>query len=239
MIPQRTSPPAPGRLLLIRHAQTQCTVEGRFCGAHDATLTATGETMARHLAGHPALDGIDLVLSSPATRARATAERLTRGTGKYEVDDRLRELSFGAWESKKPSDLHGDERYESWKRNPALHCPPGGESGLEVAARVVAAVRDALERSREVAVVTHKAPVRLAACFLLGIPLSRYRDLAAAPVGSVTELTFDQDHVRLRGLGDVSHLPPEWRRNPDGSGPGPAPSGSSSPREHPAPEHVR
>ncbi|SDY71460.1 probable phosphoglycerate mutase [Saccharopolyspora shandongensis] len=135
--------------------------------------------------------------------------------------------------------MDGYECCESWKRNPAPHCPPGGESGLEVAARVVAAVRDALERHRAVAAVTHKAPVRLAAWFLLGIPLSRYRDLAAAPVGSVTELTFGQDRGRLRGLGDVSHLPLEWRRNPDGTGPGPAPSGSSSPRERSAPEHVR
>jgi probable phosphoglycerate mutase len=204
------------RLILIRHGQTPCTVDGRFCGSHDSTLTPVGERMAEAIGGHPALRGIDAVVSSPALRARGTARVIAEAHDRpVVVDDRLRELHFGSWESLLPSEVPVPAERERWERDPAYYSPPGGESGLDVTARAVAAVRDAMHGRSAVAVVTHKAPVRLVLAFFLGIPPSRYRDIAGVTVASVSWLTVRPGSSTLHGLGDVSHLPQPWRANPD------------------------
>src|SRR5215207_11462798 len=175
-----------GDLVLIRHGQTQCTRAGRFCGAHDGRLTEAGRLMAEHAARHPALAGVDMLLSSPSRRAAVCAEAVARYTDvAVTLDDRLRELSFGEWEDRLPAEVD-DAAYRRWAADPALFAPPGGESGLAVLVRSVDAVREALERAAHVAVVTHKAPVRLILAFFLGLPPSRYRDLIRIPVGSVS-----------------------------------------------------
>lgn len=123
------------------------------------------------------------------------------------VDDRLRELRFGDWENLLPAEVPEPVEHKRWERDPAYFSPPGGETGLEVMARSVAAVRDAMHGQRTVAVVTHKAPIRLVAAFLLGLPPSRYRDLGCVTVGSVSWLTVTPGGTTLHGLGDSSHLP--------------------------------
>ncbi|GLZ37107.1 histidine phosphatase family protein [Actinokineospora sp. NBRC 105648] len=205
-----------GELVLIRHGQTHCTRQGRFCGDHDGGLSPVGERMGGYLAEHPALAGTELLLCSPARRALATAEPIGGRTGlPVTVDDRLRELSFGAWEDRLPAEVADTPAHQRWTEDPALFTPPGGESGLAVMARAVAAVRDALEHSSRVAVVTHKAPVRLIMSFFLGLPPSRYREIAAVTVGSVTRLRLSDGRATLRAVGELDHLPPEWRADPD------------------------
>ncbi|MEV0591406.1 histidine phosphatase family protein [Nonomuraea cavernae] len=198
-------------LSLIRHGQTQCTVEGRFCGGHEGELTGIGQETGVYAGRHPALEDVGLVVSSPSRRALLTAEKIAAAKAAHlVVDDRLSELSFGEWEDRLPSevDRHSLRRWES---DPALFSPPGGETGLEVMARSVAAVRDAAQRARSVAVVTHKAPIRLVLSFFLGLPPSRYRELGGITVGSVTRLELRGGRATLTALGDVSHLPPAWR----------------------------
>jgi broad specificity phosphatase PhoE len=204
------------RVVLIRHGQTACTRQGRFCGDHDGELTRTGRQMARRTAEHPALAGVTRVVASPARRALGSAEALAAGLGlPVAVDDRLRELSFGEWEDRLPSELGDLHPLGRWQQDPALFAPPGGESGLQVLARAVAAVRDAAERDRVVAIVTHKAPIRLVLAFFLGFPPSRYREIGNIGVGSVTELVLRGRRAELRRVGDVSHLPEAWRADPD------------------------
>lgn len=205
-----------GDLVLIRHGQTRCTVQGRFCGAHEGQLTPAGAAMARHLTRHPALADAGLLLSSPARRALDTAGPLSEQAGlPVTVDERLRELAFGTWEDRVPADVAATPAHRRWTRDPALFSPPGGESGLTVLSRSVAAVRDALALSGRVVAVTHKAPVRLVLAHFLGLPPARYRDLDTVGVASVSWLRFERGRALLKALGDVSHLPPDWRADPD------------------------
>ena len=205
-------------VLLIRHGQTNCTIEGRFCGVHEGDLTEVGRQMARRLGRHPALDGVGTVLSSPARRAFQTAEAIAGRLGvAVAVDERLRELSFGQWEDRLPSEVPAD-LHRRWECDPALFCPPGGETGLEVMARAVAAVRDAALSAPRVAVVTHKAPVRLVLAFFLGLRPSRYREIGPITVGSLSWLRLNGDRLLLKALGDVGHLPEPWRADPDRAG---------------------
>lgn len=204
-----------GELVLVRHGQTYCTLEGRFCGAHEGVLTEVGGQMASLVAGHHLMDGVRAIVTSPAERARKTAEALSlRHNVSVRTDDRLRELFFGEWEDRLPTEVDQELR-RRWEFDPALFAPPGGETGLMVMARAVAAVRDALHDGGKIAVVTHKAPLRLVLSFFLGLRPSRYREIGNVTVGSLSYLRIEGERITLKAIGDVSHLPERWRAAPD------------------------
>ncbi|MFC0435093.1 histidine phosphatase family protein [Kutzneria buriramensis] len=202
-------------VVLIRHGQTKCTVRGRFCGSHEGDLTDVGWRMAECVAENPALQRVSAIVCSPARRAVGTASVLAERLGAaVTVDDRLRELHFGQWEDRLRADVDSG-LLARWEGDPALFSPPGGETGLEVMARAVAAVRDVALGGSKVAVVTHKAPVRLVLAYFLGLAPGRYRDIGVVSVGSVSRVQLEGGRAVLKALGDVSHLPAAWRADPD------------------------
>lgn len=85
-----------GDLILLRHGQTEWSLNGRHTGRTDVPLTAHGEACAAALA--PALAGRDIqaVFTSPAERAQRTAE-LAGLTG-AKPDPDLWEWDYGGYE---------------------------------------------------------------------------------------------------------------------------------------------
>ena len=105
----------PTRLLLLRHGQTELSVQRRYSGHGDPELTPLGHAQAAgaaaRLAGVP---GIAAVLTSPLRRARQTAAAVSAATGApLAVRDRLIETDFGGWE--------GLTFTEARARDPQLH----------------------------------------------------------------------------------------------------------------------
>jgi probable phosphoglycerate mutase len=215
----RMGPAAPGwsgELLLVRHAQTGCTLDGSFCGAHDPPLSAAGQLMAGQLAGAELLRDVEALVCSPSIRSLASCRPLADRAGLVaSVDRRLRELDFGRWEQLRPVELAGDRRYARWLDDPANQSPPGGETGRAVLDRTVAAARHALAGAGTVALITHKAPIRLLLCQLFGQPLRGYRSVGPVSVASISRISFRSGRPELLALGDVRHLPAGWRAAPD------------------------
>jgi len=210
-----------GELVLVRHAQTGCTLTGEFCGDHDPPLSPAGRLMAAQLADAGGLAGLDQLVASPARRCVQTAGPLAGRHGLItQLDPRLRELSFGRWERRRPAQVRAEPDYRRWCSDPAQHPPPGGETGQAVLDRVLAAAAEAMagrvgaDQTR-VALLTHKAPVRLLVCHFLGLPLADYRRIGPVAVSSVTRIAFDGGRARLVELGGVDHLAPHWQAAPD------------------------
>src|SRR5215470_8716102 len=101
--------PAP-TIYYIRHGETEWNAIGRLQGTQDVPLNEMGVKQAGEagaiLADLLIRDGREAAsvafVSSPLGRARTTME-LVRGTLKlplhaYAIDDRLREIGYGAWE---------------------------------------------------------------------------------------------------------------------------------------------
>jgi broad specificity phosphatase PhoE len=96
----------PPPIVFIRHGETDWNAEGRLQGQRDIPLNAVGREQAvevgwrlrKHVEDLEALPW----LVSPLSRTRETAEIARRAVGfdpfRYELDDRLRELTFGDWE---------------------------------------------------------------------------------------------------------------------------------------------
>lgn len=105
------------------------------------------------------------VLASPARRCRGLAEALAGRDGvALEIDARLWELDFGAWEGRRWWDIPRAES-DPWAEDPWAVAPPGGETFAALHARVAAALAEAASGT---ALVTHAGPIRAARMILTG-----------------------------------------------------------------------
>ncbi|MGA9677641.1 MAG: bifunctional RNase H/acid phosphatase [Mycobacterium sp.] len=153
------------RLLLLRHGQTELSVQRRYSGRGDPALTELGrrqaEAAARYLAQR---GGIAAVISSPLQRAHDTAAAAAQGLGvDVTVDDDLIETDFGTWEGLTFTEAaqRDPELHRRWLRDTSIE-PPGGESFDDVMARVCRARERITERYQgaTVLVVSHVTPIK-------------------------------------------------------------------------------
>ena len=163
------------RLVLWRHGRTQWNHQRRFQGQSDVALDDTGRAQARAAARELALLPPDRIVSSDLSRARVTAQALADLTGLPVAEDpRLRETYAGTWQGLDREALQRDHADElaAWAAGSDLR-PGGGERRTEVAARMVAAIEDALAPLPDggtLVVVTHGGSARAAVGQLLGLP---------------------------------------------------------------------
>ena len=134
----------------IRHGETEWNALGRLQGVQDIPLNELGRRQSVR-AGHILADLFERdgrnaastgFVASPLGRARQTMD-LVRAVLKlplsaYAIDDRLREIGYGAWEGStlpemqaKDPDLFARRQADKW-----TVAPSGGESYVSVQARM-------------------------------------------------------------------------------------------------------
>ena len=82
-------------LYVVRHGKTEWNLEHRCQGISDIPLTQEGRDAAAELQPLVLDLGLDVVISSPLSRAIDTAKILTNGTIPINIDDRLTERNWG------------------------------------------------------------------------------------------------------------------------------------------------
>jgi broad specificity phosphatase PhoE len=199
------------RIYLIRHGATILSAEDRFAGATDVDLSDEGRHQAEALAVRLSDDHITAVYCSPMKRTVETATIVARPHGLTPIlRDGLREINHGRWESLKRSDVEAQfpEEYAAWEEDPFIYAPLEGESGLSVMARALPVIREIVlqHRDENVAVVSHKATIRLIISSLLGFDPRGYRDRLDQAPACLNVLDFkDPVRARLMVFNDVSH----------------------------------
>ncbi|NUP29649.1 MAG: bifunctional RNase H/acid phosphatase [Nocardia sp.] len=201
----------PTRLLLLRHGQTELSVQRRYSGRGNPPLTAVGREQATRAAKMLAAKGdISAIVTSPLGRARETAEAAGAALGiEVRVVEGLTETDFGEWEgltfreaAERDPDLHA-----RWLGDPSLPAP-GGESFDAVRERVEAARRDLVTRypGANIVVVSHVTPIKTLLQLALGVgPSLLYRlhlDLASL---SLAEF-YPDGGSSVRLVNDTSYL---------------------------------
>ncbi|WP_280465093.1 bifunctional RNase H/acid phosphatase [Nocardia brasiliensis] len=201
----------PTRLLLLRHGQTELSVQRRYSGRGNPPLTELGREQAARAAKMLAAKGdIATVLTSPLSRARDTAQAAADALdAPLTVLDGLIETDFGDWE--------GLTFVEAAQRDPELHArwlgdpsvpAPGGESFDQVRERVDAVRRDLVTQypGANLVVVSHVTPIKtLLQLALAAGPSQLYRlhlDLAAL---SIAEF-YPDGGSSVRLFNDTSYL---------------------------------
>ena len=137
-------------LVLTRHGLTDRSRPEQHLGQKiDISINEAGRRQAEALRRRLAPVAFERVITSSLFRARETAEIVAGGVP-IEVDPRLREMDYGAWEGRTYAQIDETDRaYRSeWVERPdTLRCP-GGESGEDVANRVTSFLEDLLDEHR-------------------------------------------------------------------------------------------
>ena len=129
-----------GRLLLVRHGESQGNASRRFTDSEFDPLSPAGREQAERAAAFLRARFAPVrIVSSPFTRAQQTAEIIASGLAlPIEIEPALREQFLGA--------LHG-QPYDAARATPGYESlarwewrPPGGETLVEVQTRAVPAL---------------------------------------------------------------------------------------------------
>jgi probable phosphoglycerate mutase len=199
------------RLYLIRHGATTLSSEDRFSGGTDVELSEEGRWQAACLAKRLANDHISAVYCSPMRRTVETAAIISSPYRMQpETRDGLPEIHHGHWETLRRQEVKDlfPEEYAAWQQDPFTFAPEGGESGVMVMARALPVIREIVVRhsGQTVAVVSHKATIRLVLSSLLGFDARGYRDRLDQSPACLNIVDFkDAVRARLMLFNDVSH----------------------------------
>jgi broad specificity phosphatase PhoE len=159
-------------LYLVRHGETKWSRARRHTGRTDLPLSAAGEAEAAALGRHLRGLEVDRVLSSPLTRAVATA-RLAGFGDRVELTDALLEFDYGEYEGRTTAEIRATRPGWDLFRDGC----PGGETVEDAAGRARALLAELAEPDGRVLLFSHGHQLRiLTACFL-GLPPDAARHL--------------------------------------------------------------
>ena len=141
------------------------------------------------------LEKVDAVYASPLERTRETAAPIAKTLGqRVKIDRGLLECDFGAWTGASLRRLARKREWAAVQRHPSGFRFPGGESFLEMQARIADVVRRlvALHPGRAIVAVSHADPIKALLAHVLGTPLDLFQRLVVAPA-SISAVAFRRE----------------------------------------------
>ncbi len=196
-------------LWLIRHGETEWSLSGAHTSFTDLPLTEHGREQAMRLQPILGKTSFGLVLTSPRTRARVTAQLAGLGVG-AQVDGDLQEWNYGVYEGKSTPEIRKEHPgWNVWK-DPIT----GGETLTQVALRAQCVIERCLARGGRCALFAHAHIFRILAgvwCGALDVTpeaLARsgaFGEHLGLSTASVSVLGFERD---TRVISRWNELPP-------------------------------
>lgn len=157
-------------IYVVRHGQTDYNMKNVFQGHIDSKLNEVGIEQARETANQFKGKQIDLLLVSPLTRAKETAEIINEVTNaEMVIDERLIERSFG--------DMEGKPNREDWNIKMMLdynknYTKENIEPIQDFFKRIFNFLDDITKKyqNKNVILVTHGAVSQPIECYFHGMP---------------------------------------------------------------------
>jgi probable phosphoglycerate mutase len=177
--------------VVVRHGQTEWSLDGRHTGTTDIPLTEQGRREAEAAGRRVAAWSFDLVLTSPLDRARETC-RLAGLDGAAQVREELREWDYG--------DYEGLTSVQILQTRPDWYlfrdgCP-NGETADDVGERVDRVIAEARESGGDAALFGHGHCLRVLAARWLGLPAQEGGRLALS-TATVGVLGYEHERPAL------------------------------------------
>jgi broad specificity phosphatase PhoE len=175
---------------LLRHAETEWSRDGRHTGRTDVPLTDAGREVARALRTRVADHEFGLVLCSPLSRARETAELAGL---EPQLRDDLVEFDYGSYEGITTDEIRSQRPgWNLWRDG----CP-GGETADDVGRRVDRVIEEVLRADGDVALVAHGHVLRVLAARWLEQPAA-FGGRIRLDTGTLSILGFERETRVIR-----------------------------------------
>ena len=145
-------------LLLVRPGATDFDQQGRIQGTLDLPLCEDGRRQTEEALPGIAAHKPAVVYTAPCQAAREAGEMIAEATGalhqtaiKIKAIDKLCNLNHGLWQGMLVEEVRTKQPkvYRQWQDQPHTVCPPGGETLLQVKARVAESLRKLLKKHKE------------------------------------------------------------------------------------------
>lgn len=190
-----------GRVILVRHGESEMNRDGIFFGWLDPKLTEKGIEQARGAKSVIEKFKYDEIYSSDLSRARETAEIVNYQGLSLKISEELRELNFGIFEGLTYSEIN--EKYpvevEFWKKEWKSYNYEHGENVTQLQKRAVDFLDKLDKEEKDIVVVTHWGVINCILSHYITGGLDGYWKFALN-TGGVSVLEFRDGFPVLKGL---------------------------------------
>ena len=199
-----------GKVLIVRHGETEWNATGRIQGHTDVTLSEKGRWQARLMAGRLADVPIRAAYCSDLKRATETA-KIILGERDIQLNPtpRLREYHKGVFEGLTAAEMQSKhpELFSASLLKDLDFAPTGGESIIQTSARIAGFLADVkqMHGNDPVLIVGHGGSLRAVLVTLLGLPLEATWRFIIGNC-SLTVIETYPDNTVLTLYNDTSHL---------------------------------
>lgn len=196
------------KLFLIRHAETDYTLQKKYCGYKNTPLNAKGIRQAKRLYHRFKNIKVDRIYSSDLGRAYQTAKIIFPNKNIFKKQS-LREINFGkfcelTWEE---ASKRYPKIYKKWLSNPIDVRIPNGEAMLEFTERVKECFRKIYEKDldKTVAIISHGGVVRIILLDILKEEVGLFWNIEQG-TAAINIIDFRKGTPRVVKINDTSHL---------------------------------
>ena len=200
-----------GKILLVRHGETDWNKERRIMGREPIGLNENGRRQARELREGLSDIGIEAVYSSPVARALETAEILCQGRSLAPIpEEGLVEVHYGEWVGKTFMEVRAMPGYVPYTQRLDTPVAPGGETLYQVRDRAMAFLSHVSELHLDgnILIVSHADWIKCVFMQLLSIPFEKIWSLR---IDNATVCVLETEERGFRVLSfnhgaDLGHL---------------------------------
>jgi 2,3-bisphosphoglycerate-dependent phosphoglycerate mutase len=198
------------RILAIRHGETAWNAEARIQGHTDIPLNPHGRWQAQRLAQALHDETVDAAYASDLSRAHETALAVVQQRGLPVVTHvGLRERGFGNFEGQTWTELEArwPAETQAWRKRVPGFAPGGGESLLQLQARVVDTVNQLAARhlGEQILIVAHGGVLDILYRAATRLDLQAPRSWKL-PNTAINRLLWSPEGLSLVGWADTTHL---------------------------------
>jgi len=190
-----------GRLILVRHGESELNRDGIFYGQLDPGLTEKGVRQAEEAKEVLKTFHYDEIYVSDLVRARDTARILNHRELDLTETKRLRELNFGIFEGLKYDEILSKypEEEALWREQWQDYDYKNGESVRELQKRAVDFVEEKIDEKKDILVVAHWGVINCVLSHYLTGGLEGYWKFATDNCG-IAVINFRDKFPVLEGL---------------------------------------
>lgn len=204
------------RILAIRHGETAWNVDTRIQGQQDIGLNAQGHWQARQLGLALRQQALCAVYTSDLARARLTAQAIVQARADSAqpappllTHAGLRERHFGQFQGQTFQDIEArwPEEARRWRQRDPAWAPAGGESLLQLQARVLATLNELAARhlGEQIVLVAHGGVIDTLYRAATGLALDAPRTWVLRNT-AINRLLWTPDSLTLVAWSDTQHL---------------------------------